>query len=106
MPLAMPDMVLSDASRMPRRLMEASAVPAASQESKISKDFEAMFIRQALESILPSGESSAFGTGTAGGIWRSMFADRVSAVLADRTDLNLIGASLELSRDGLKGGAA
>jgi peptidoglycan hydrolase FlgJ len=52
--------------------------------SKTARDFEAMFLRQALEDILPSCESGVFGSGTAAGMWRSMLADQVSSVLSAR----------------------
>lgn len=56
---------------------------------KAGKDFEAMFLRQTLESILPDADNSVFGGGTAGGMWRSMLADRVSGVLAERGVLGI-----------------
>lgn len=56
---------------------------------KVGKDFEAMFLRQTLESILPESDNAVFGGGTAGSMWRSMLADRVSGVLAERGVLGI-----------------
>lgn len=78
--LAAASMISSDA-------LEASHSSA--ERLKTAKDFEAMFLRQTLESILPSSENSVFGGGTAGGMWRSMMADKISGVLAERGVLGL-----------------
>lgn len=77
-----------------RPLERGQATGAPSVRSKSTKDFEAMFLRQTLESILPSGADAVFGTGTAGGVWRSMLADHVSAVLAERGVLSLLPSSI------------
>lgn len=61
----------------------------AAERQKAGKEFEAMFLRQTLESILPDSKSAVFGGGTAGSMWRSMLADRVSGVLAERGVLGL-----------------
>lgn len=58
-------------------------------QQKAGKDFEALFLRQTLESILPESDNAIFGGGTAGGMWRSMLADRVSGVLAERGVLGI-----------------
>lgn len=54
-----------------------------------AKDFEGMFLRQTLESMLPHSESGVYGKGTAAGIWRSMLADQMSGVLAEAKVLGL-----------------
>ena len=59
------------------------------ERQKAGKEFEAMFLRQTLESILPDSKNAVFGGGTAGSMWRSMLADRVSGVLAERGVLGL-----------------
>jgi Rod binding domain-containing protein len=59
--------------------------------AKTGKDFEAVFLRQALESILPHAKSGAFGAGTAASMWRSMLAEQMSVVLAERSPLGLQG---------------
>lgn len=67
----------------------ADAARVEADRKKASKDFEAMFLRQALESMLPDSDNAVFGGGTAGGMWRSMLADRVSGVLAERGVLGM-----------------
>jgi flagellar protein FlgJ len=106
MPIAISNMAVGDAGRIPRGLIEKSSQAAAPERAKVGKDFEAMFLRQTLENILPSGESTIFGTGTAGGIWRSMLADCVSAVIAQRGDFDLIGHSIQPNQDGSGGSPA
>lgn len=54
---------------------EARAVPPLEQ-------FEGFVLRSFVESMLPSGASSYFGSGTAGGIWRSMMAEEIGNELA------------------------
>jgi hypothetical protein len=88
------------------RCRSHSAGAATLQRGKVGNDFEAMFLRQTLENILPSGESTIFGTGTAGGIWRSMLADCVSAVIAQRGDFDLIGHSIQPNQDASGGSPA
>ncbi len=65
---------------------------------KTAKEFEAMFLRQTLESMLPDEKNSIFGGGTAGGMWRSMMADKISGVLAERGVLGLADM-LALTKD-------
>lgn len=72
---------------------------AAAERLKTGKEFEAMFLRQTLESILPDSKNTLFGGGTAGSMWRSMLADRVSGVLAERGVLGL-SDMLASSKDG------
>lgn len=67
----------------------AEAARIENDRQKAGKDFEAMFLRQTLESILPDSDNAIFGGGTAGGMWRSMLADRVSGVLAERGVLGI-----------------
>lgn len=106
MPIAISNMAAGDAGRIPRGLIEKSSQAVAPEMAKVGKDFEAMFLRQTLENILPSGESTIFGTGTAGGIWRSMLADCVSAVIAQRGDFDLIGHSIQPNQDDSGGSPA
>lgn len=44
--------------------------------------FEGFALRTFVESMLPSDNSSFFGTGTAGGIWKSMLAERIGDEMA------------------------
>jgi len=78
---------IAESARVAKDAAASSRVDADRQ--KAGKDFEAMFLRQTLESILPDGDNAVFGGGTAGGMWRSMLADRVSGVLAERGALGI-----------------
>jgi peptidoglycan hydrolase FlgJ len=100
MPIDISNVAAGDNGRIPRGLIEKSSQAAALQRGKVGNDFEAMFLRQTLENILPSGESTIFGTGPAGGIWRSMLADCVSAVIAQRGDFDPIGHLIQPNQDG------
>jgi hypothetical protein len=62
-------------------------------ERNLGTQFEAMFLRQVLETMLPSNASAVFGKGTAGDAWRSMLADNLSMALAERDFLGLSGAA-------------
>lgn len=78
---------LAATSMSAAEVLEASHSKA--ERLKMGQDFEAMFLRQTLESILPDSKNSVFGGGTAGGMWRSMMADKISGVLAERGVLGL-----------------
>lgn len=73
--------LLTATSRAPAR--------AAAGRSQTAKDFEAVFLRQAIEEMLPKDAAGIFGGGTGGDIWRSMMADEISKVLAERGILDL-----------------
>ena len=62
---------------------------AIAESARVAKDAAASSRVDALESILPDGDNAVFGGGTAGGMWRSMLADRVSGVLAERGALGI-----------------
>lgn len=61
-------------------------------ERDLGTQFEAMFLRQVLETMLPNKANHVFGNGTAGEIWRSMLAENLSIVLADSNLLGLSGS--------------
>ena len=61
-------------------------------ERDLGTQFEAMFLRQVLETMLPNKANHVFGNGTAGEIWRSMLAENLSIVLADSNFLGLSGS--------------
>ncbi len=44
--------------------------------------FEAMFLSNFVESILPKDSAGLFGTGSAGQIWRSMLAEKIAGQMA------------------------
>jgi len=49
--------------------------------AEMAQKFEAFLLQSFLETLLTK-EDSAFGRGTAGGVWRSMTAEQVGAQLA------------------------
>lgn len=46
------------------------------------RSFEAFFIQSFVESMLPKGSEANFGSGTAGEIWRSQLAEKMSTEIA------------------------
>lgn len=61
-----------------------SAVYRGSRSGELStvQKFEGFVLRSFVESMLPSDNSSFFGTGTAGKIWKSMLAERIGDEMA------------------------
>lgn len=53
-----------------------------SAELRPLQKFEGFVLRSFIESMLPSQNTSFFGTGTAGNIWRSMLAERIGDEMA------------------------
>ncbi len=53
-----------------------------SAELRPLQKFEGFVLRNFIESMLPSQNTSFFGTGTAGNIWRSMLAERIGDEMA------------------------
>ena len=57
----------------------------------VFKDFEGMLLRNMLESMLPSADTGLYGDGVAGGIWRSMAADRFADLYAGQGGVGIAG---------------
>lgn len=74
------------------KAVSAAASPEDGSAHAVGVQFEAMFLRQVLEDMLPKNANNVFGSGTAGGIWRSMLAEHLANSLADRNILGLAGA--------------
>lgn len=89
--------MIADAATISKDLAAPSDLEA--EQKKAGKDFEALFLRQTLESILPESDNAIFGGGTAGGMWRSMLADRVSGVLAERGVLGISEMLIESKKE-------
>ena len=58
----------------------------------VSRNFEAVLLRNMLESILPKEETGAFGEGLAGSIWRSFAADHMASLFSDAGGIGLAEA--------------
>ena len=67
--------------------------------------FEGFVLRSFVESMLPSSESSYFGKGTAGEIWRSMLAEQIGNEMAKNGGIG-IAASISGKKGSRFGGLA
>lgn len=82
-------------------VVRRQAVPADTPAGKAAHEFEAVFLRSAVEQLLPKGENSLFGGGTAGTMWRSLAAEHLSnqLALADGTGIaGLVFEAMERAR--------
>jgi flagellar protein FlgJ len=59
-----------------------SAARADAQTPSAGQKFEAFLLQSWLEILLPKEESGAFGSGGAGGVWRSLMAEQLGEQLA------------------------
>jgi hypothetical protein len=59
-------------------------VPAADGSAKpdVYVQFEALLLQNMVEAMMPQDSESMFGSGTAGGMWKSMLAEKVAAEIA------------------------
>jgi hypothetical protein len=82
----------------PSRSVTASRVEppqAPPTQTSPARQFEAMVIAQMIGSIMPQ-DSSYFGDGFAGDMWRSMLSENLAKVVAERSDFG-IAAMVEKS---------
>jgi hypothetical protein len=75
-------------------LFSAAPRPAVSLSTKTEtgepyKAFERMVLRNMFESMLPSEQSGIYGGDSSGGIWRSLSADQLAGVYADRGGIGI-----------------
>lgn len=54
-----------------------------------AQKFEALMMQQMVEGILPEDAESVFGSGTAGGIWKSMLAEQIGNQMAARGGIGI-----------------
>ncbi|MCG6121767.1 MAG: rod-binding protein [Microvirga sp.] len=66
------------------------------------QQFEAFVLRNFVETMLPDDSSAAFGSGTAGDIWKGMLADKIADEMARAGG---IGIAEQLARSHPDGGA-
>lgn len=71
------------------KLDQAGAPAKASGNAKTSREFQALVLTTMVEEMLPKNADHVYGSGTAGGIWRSMMAEKIAAQLAERDVLGL-----------------
>lgn len=62
---------------------------AAEGKSATYRGFEQMVLRNLFESLLPAEDSGTFGSGPSAGVWRSMAADQLATVYADKDGLGI-----------------
>ncbi len=61
------------AERMPE-----GASAAASKQTEAFRQFESFILQSFIETMLPKNAESVFGSGTAGGVWKSMLAEKLA----------------------------
>ncbi|WP_106752546.1 rod-binding protein [Pannonibacter carbonis] len=54
-----------------------------------AQKFEAMILQQFVDGMLPDDAESVYGSGTAGGIWKSMLAEQISTQIAARGGIGI-----------------
>lgn len=99
------DMAFTDVvSRLPKKpaALEQEVFGSTKTEAgQPQKAFERMFLRNMLESMLPGEKSGIYGGDSSAGIWRSLTADQLAGVYADRGG---IGIAQSLSASPAKSG--
>lgn len=65
------------------RQAEAPSAPQA------AKKFEAMVLQTFISSMMPKDAESTFGTGLSGDMWKSLMAEKVAGVVADRGGIGI-----------------
>jgi Rod binding domain-containing protein len=69
---------------------------------EVGQKFEALYLKQMLEASMPKDSEALFGDGTAGTMWRSMFADTHATTLS-KTGTIGIAQMIQTETDRLKG---
>lgn len=68
----------------------AQSAPETDARSKaVYRQFEAFLLQTFVESMLPKDAENSYGSGTAGSIWRSMFAERIADEFAKSAKLGI-----------------
>lgn len=73
-----PGFAAGEATSPVRALPDTDATPSAFRK------FEAMMLQSFLQSMLPSENEAVYGEGLAGDMWRSMMAEQIAGVMAER----------------------
>jgi len=69
--------------------MSATAPPRPLKNVSVSRELDKLAFQLMVQAMLPE-KSRVFGTGTAGGIWRSMLADGLGSVIAQSQSISLL----------------
>jgi len=67
----------------------SSPAPANDPAFEAHRKFEAMVLQSFLQTMLPKDNEAVYGKGTAGNIWKSMMAEQLANVLADRGGIGI-----------------
>ena len=58
--------------------MPEKAGATASKQAEAFRQFESFILQSFIETMLPKNAESVFGSGTAGGVWKSMLAEKIA----------------------------
>ena len=72
------------------------------QAKRAGEQFEAMYLRQMLDELMPKDSETLFGDGTSGMIWRSMLVDSLAATLAKSHTIGLAQTVIKADVNGPK----
>ena len=76
------------ASLAPAKLSNASSA-AQTKSAKTLQQFEAQVISTFIEQMMPEASANNFGSGTAGGVWRSMMSEQIANQVAKAGGLGI-----------------
>jgi Rod binding domain-containing protein len=65
-------------SSAPTGVSPAKTGTAATKQAEAFRQFESFILQTFIETMLPKNAESVFGKGTAGGIWKSMMAEKLA----------------------------
>ncbi|NJO23058.1 MAG: hypothetical protein HC868_09035 [Sphingomonadales bacterium] len=66
------------ASSAPTDVTPAKTGAAATKQAEAFRQFESFILQSFIENMLPKNAESVFGKGTAGGVWKSMMAEKLA----------------------------
>jgi peptidoglycan hydrolase FlgJ len=69
----------------------------------VGQQFEALYLRQMLEEMMPKDSAALFGEGTAGSVWRSMLADNMATTLSKTGTIGIAQMIIKPEPNGSKG---
>jgi flagellar protein FlgJ len=69
--------------------LEAATPAVPSKTGKTMQQFEAQVIQTFIEQMMPEATANNFGSGTAGGVWRSMLSEQIANQIAKAGGLGL-----------------
>ncbi len=66
------------ASSTPADVTPSKAGAPATKQAEAFRQFESFILQSFIENMLPKNAESVFGSGTAGGVWKSMMAEKLA----------------------------